>query len=444
MNQPLKTQKTIIQSTLSEYEQVQHRILRTGMLGREVMDFLQLDDLNIVKEVAMFPAYDLPQIHRAIARCFPGWRLIKSSGHGWHRDFWAPEFVELTTGTGDVDCFMSEGVMYFEAENGNRRVVLVENHDKNSDPGMIRLVLICASAKHNQLRLEYRRLFDEVKKSDHCLQGTAIRPNGRLLVLDSSVSLDDVALTPKIRTAIDENVIGFFRQRKRFQQLGLPQSRGVILYGAPGNGKTMIGKALAASKIATFIQASPNDLYETGIRATFEMARRLSPTILFLEDVDFIAGGRRRRPGSEMLGELLVQLDGIEENDGVVVIATTNDIEALDSAIKERPSRFDVLLRIDNPKTEQRGKIIRKFAAGLMNDTIVDQIVTMTDGMSGAQTKELCIRVAQTALLNTNCNEDASITESDLLHALSTLSIQKPKQVVGFATSNTENNDLIH
>ena len=196
----------------------------------------------------------------------------------------------------------------------------------------------------------------------------------------------------------------------------------------------MIGKALASLKIATFIQASPNDLDRVGIRQTFEMARRLSPTILFLEDVDFVANARSWRAGPTMLGELLVQLDGIEENDGVVIIGTTNDIKALDPAIKERPSRFDVLLEIGNPQADQRRKIIRNSAVEVMSDCSIAQIVKMTDGMSGAQTKELCIRVAQKSLLSTNCNERSSIKESDLLHALSTLSIQKSKQVVGFAT----------
>ena len=222
MNQLPKSTKTIFHSTLKEYEQVQHRILRTGMLGREVMKFLRVKDLDIVKEASQFPEFDLPQIHLSIGKCFPHWKLVKTTGHGWHRDFWAPEYLQCTTGTGEVDYFMSQGVMFFETEDGVRRVVLVET-DNN---GIVRLVLMCPSANQAQLRLESCKLSDSIKNDVHYLQGTAIRANGKLLTLGRPVLLDDVALSPTIRTAIEENVVGFFRQRKRFMQVGLPQSRG--------------------------------------------------------------------------------------------------------------------------------------------------------------------------------------------------------------------------
>jgi SpoVK/Ycf46/Vps4 family AAA+-type ATPase len=187
--------------------------------------------------------------------------------------------------------------------------------------------------------------------------------------------------------------------------------------------------------IATFIHASPQDLIDTGIRRVFDMARRLKPTILFLEDLDFIARDRRGRQVDPFLGEMLVQLDGIEENDGLVVIGTTNDIESIDSAIKERPSRFDVVIQIGEPATKARSQIIQQMLNSSIDPSGMEIALELTQGFSGAQVQEFCIRVAaiKTHRSSTGNSPPGLIEASEILRTAQSFGHSCGKRITGFA-----------
>jgi hypothetical protein len=162
-----------------------------------------------------------------------------------------------------------------------------------------------------------------------------------------------------VRLAIEQNTVEVFRRREAFRRNGVPFKRGIILHGAPGTGKTLVGKVLAGLKLATFIYVTAADMSGLeSVRSIFDLARRLSPTILFFEDIDLFADDRSSYCSKAMLGEILAQLDGFESNDGLVFIATTNDLAAIDPAIRERPSRFDALIHLDLPSREARRNIL--------------------------------------------------------------------------------------
>ena len=177
------------------------------------------------------------------------------------------------------------------------------------------------------------------------------------------VTWDDVALDPAVRAALEENTFGILRRRKLFQVNGIPQKRGVLLYGPPGTGKTMIGKALADSHAGTFLWATAADVKSSeAVRTIFGLARKLRPTIVFLEDLDMFAS-ERGGCTDVTLGELLTQMDGLESNDGVIVVATTNDLAAIEPALAERPSRFDVVLEVGLPAHAARRRILAQNCA---------------------------------------------------------------------------------
>src|SRR3989338_1986033 len=146
------------------------------------------------------------------------------------------------------------------------------------------------------------------------------------------------------RKLIEENTLLFFRNMKEIRKRNIKAKRGIILYGNPGNGKTSICKWISKSLPGvTRIWITCWDIESENVSDLFEIARNLAPSVIFMEDID-TAGISRRATGrmNPLLGRLLNEMDGLERNDGVVVIATTNNIYALDEALAKRPGRFDM------------------------------------------------------------------------------------------------------
>ena len=176
----------------------------------------------------------------------------------------------------------------------------------------------------------------------------------------------------------------------------------MLVHGRPGCGKTLLGKVLCSQVDATFIAAKPGDLGCTDdIVHTFVMARELAPAVLFLEDIDLFGGHRGRHQLSDMLlGELMNQLDGIEENDGLLVVATTNDLGAVEPALKERPSRFDVVVGVPEVSTEVRRRYLRDFlAARSLDGSLYPELDGATEKCrTVAEVQEAVVRFFQRAI----------------------------------------------
>lgn len=150
---------------------------------------------------------------------------------------------------------------------------------------------------------------------------------------------------------LEENTILFFRKLMHLRKEGIKTRRGIILYGNPGNGKTSICRYISRNLSGiTRIWVTDWHMRPESVSALFETARKLSPSIIFLEDIDTV-GISRSMTGriNPILGKLLNEMDGIQDNDGIVVVATTNNIDIMDQALANRPGRFDLKIRISNP-----------------------------------------------------------------------------------------------
>jgi cell division protease FtsH len=244
-----------------------------------------------------------------------------------------------------------------------------------------------------------------------------------------------VALEPGVRETIERNTVDVLRRREAFKRHGVPLKRGILLNGPPGTGKTLLAKVLAGLKLATFLYATAADMCRLDdVRSVFEMARKLSPTILFFEDLDFFAE-ERSHWRSGVLGETLAQLDGFENNDGLIFIATTNDLEAIDPAIRQRPSRFDVVLHLGLPAAEARRKILaRNLSHVNIENQVLDEAAAETDGLSGAQVREVAYLALQRAVLGSACDvEDRLVLSRDhLIQAIGRLRGNR-HTIIGFA-----------
>jgi ATP-dependent metalloprotease len=210
----------------------------------------------------------------------------------------------------------------------------------------------------------------------------------------SDVKLDDVKGCEEVKDELKE-IVMYLKDPSKFTRLGAKLPKGVLLSGPPGTGKTLLARAIAGEAGVAFFQASGSDFEEMfvgvgakRIRDLFASARKNSPCIIFIDEIDAVASKRNARDQSSVrmtLNQLLVELDGFNQNEGIVVICATNLPESLDKALT-RPGRLDKMVVVPLPDLEGRKEILRLYADKVKLDPSVDLdiLARRTSGMSGA------------------------------------------------------------
>jgi proteasome regulatory subunit len=212
-----------------------------------------------------------------------------------------------------------------------------------------------------------------------------------------------------------------------FEKIGIEPPTGVLLYGAPGTGKTLIAKAVASRANATFIRMSGSDLVQKFVgegarlvKDVFQLARDKSPTILFIDEIDAV-GGMRTHDGTTGSAEvnrtmlqLLAEMDGFDATENVKVIAATNRIDLLDPALL-RPGRFDRVIEVPIPNEEGRAEILKIHTRKMNIADNVDfkKIAKITDGLSGADLKVITKEAGMFVLRR----RGEQVTMTDLMEA---------------------------
>ncbi|MBR5505031.1 MAG: ATP-dependent zinc metalloprotease FtsH [Clostridia bacterium] len=218
----------------------------------------------------------------------------------------------------------------------------------------------------------------------------------------NSVTFDDVAGADAEKEELEE-VVEFLKAPQKFKELGAKIPRGVLLVGPPGTGKTLLAKAVAGEAKVPFYSISGSDFVEmfvgvgaSRVRDLFEQAKKTSPSIIFIDEIDAV--GRQRGAGlggghderEQTLNQLLVEMDGFGVNQGVIVIAATNRPDILDNALL-RPGRFDRQVVVDVPDMKGREAILKVHARDKKLDSSVDLSVVAktTAGFTGADLANL-------------------------------------------------------
>ena len=224
------------------------------------------------------------------------------------------------------------------------------------------------------------------------------------------VTFDDVAGVDEAKEELQE-VVEFLRDPARFQRLGGKIPKGALLVGPPGTGKTLLARAVAGEAGVPFFTISGSDFVEmfvgvgaSRVRDMFEQAKKNAPCIVFIDEIDAV--GRSRGAGygggnderEQTLNQLLVEMDGFEANEGVIIIAATNRKDVLDPALL-RPGRFDRQVTVGNPDIKGREKILGVHArkTPLGPDVDLRIIARGTPGFSGADLANLVNEAALTA-----------------------------------------------
>ena len=239
---------------------------------------------------------------------------------------------------------------------------------------------------------------------------------------NSKVKFEDVAGLEEEKQELIE-IVDFLKNPKRFYEMGAKIPRGVLLCGKPGTGKTLIAKAIAGEADVPFISMSGSEFIEmfaglgaSRVRKLFEKAKKISPCIVFIDEIDAV--GRQRGAGlggghderEQTLNQLLVEMDGFSANEGVIVLAATNRPDVLDKALL-RPGRFDRQIVVSAPDVKAREEILEVHSRKkkLAPDVDLKTIAKNTSGFSGADLENV---LNEAALLAARRNKpEISMTE---------------------------------
>ncbi len=240
---------------------------------------------------------------------------------------------------------------------------------------------------------------------------------------DTKTSLKDVAGLDEEKEELRE-IIDFLKDPGKYTRVGARIPKGVLLEGAPGTGKTLLAKAVAGEAGVPFFSISGSDFVEmfvgvgaSRVRDMFEEAKKNTPCIVFIDEIDAVA--RRRGTGlggghderEQTLNQLLVEMDGFSVNEGIIVMAATNRVDILDPAIR-RPGRFDRQITVGLPDVRGREEILKVHARRkpLAEDVNLEEVARTTAGFTGADLENL---LNEAAILAAGQNR-AYITQEDI------------------------------
>lgn len=239
--------------------------------------------------------------------------------------------------------------------------------------------------------LQKNRVFEAEKVNEGRFK-SSLEHSQPIVSIKSDVTFSDIGGISDVKIELEE-IIDFMKKPKRYKSFGARMPRGVLLVGPPGVGKTMIAKAVANAAGVPFYYQSGASFVQIyvgmgakRVHELFVAAKNNSPSIIFIDEIDAVGkkrDGQRNDEREATLNQLLTEMDGFENSSGVIVIAATNKIDVLDSALL-RAGRFDRRVFVELPTNRERASILAKYLDKVPHDLDVNSIANMTVGFNGA------------------------------------------------------------
>lgn len=329
--------------------------------------FFDCEIKNLFVNSFQIPSPLLGSYLSTIKSVFSDYELVDT--RNWEGGVEYPPLYEVVTLNSEKsDDFLVEGIQFYKVSGENGVSI------KFSPNWFGMGITMVSNSSKKDWNKEMSVKIHKMAQENNLLRGEKFALNGKFLTKGGQ-SWNDVILNKGITDSIQKSIKVLKDKNK---------SRGLLFVGPPGTGKTMTGKVLMNDVDSTFIWISSKDMERVGpitaIRLGFELARKLAPTILFMEDIDSWIK-------NYTVDLLKTELDGIEENKGLVTILTSNHPDQLPDALIDRPGRFHEILNYSLPNEQMRSKMIQEWSG--IDSKAADILSKKIDGFSGAHIKEL-------------------------------------------------------
>ena len=275
-----------------------------------------------------------------------------------------------------------------------------------------------------------KKLRDQMGGKDSLMFGGMGKSNAKIYVQSTKgIRFDDVAGEDEAKESLAE-IVDYLHNPQKYTDVGASMPKGVLLVGPPGTGKTMLAKAVAGEANVPFFSISGSEFVEmfvgmgaSKVRDLFKQAKEKAPCIVFIDEIDAIGKKRDNQLSSndereQTLNQLLTEMDGFDDNNGVIILAATNRPESLDPALT-RPGRFDRRVPVELPDLAGREAILKVHAKKIKTSDDVDfhTIARMASGASGAELANMINEAALRAVRNNR----TVVTEADLEESIETV-----------------------
>ncbi len=283
----------------------------------------------------------------------------------------------------------------------------------------------------------------KIKDEDFIKATNLIEPSAmrEVMVEIPDIGWEDVGGLEDLKQELREAVEWPLKYPKLFEKAGIRPLNGILLFGPPGCGKTLLAKAIANESQSNFIAIKGPEIYskwvgesERAIREIFRKARQAAPSIIYFDEIDAISSGRGDYEGTHtfasIVNQILVEMDGIENRKGIVIIASTNRPDIVDPAFL-RPGRFDRLIFVEAPDIDSRLNILNVHTKNmpLGEDVSLKRIAQLTEGYSGADLENVC-REAGMQAIREEMDKLEKIENKHFEFALSKIKSTLPKNIL--------------